>query len=598
MCVLKALQAKKRILPRGFWRRLAKRRKPRYISPMTQMRLHMVYTAAAGLGLALCACVWWWSFEYGLRQLQNHGEARLGLASDRLVARLEQFRQLPVLLAKEPVYRAALDRADPAVNERLQNLADQIGLAQLDLVDARGRVVASSGGGVDLRYRHRPEYRRAMNGALGFSFGTQPPDQRRRYAFAAGIGQGAKIGALVAHVDIDTLEASWRADPEIIFFAGPDGVIFIANRDEMILRALPNRAAPNLPARYGDGRLSEVPAQVETGFGHALWRGDGAVLARQNLHLSRPLPVVGLEAHILLDAGPVRRAAMVQTALAAAAYLALGLGLWAAQQRRRHLSDLLANEARANQRLEEKVTQRTEELRAAQRDLVQAEKLSALGKLSAGISHELNQPLAAIRSFSENARVFLDRGNGAQVDDNLEEISQLTDRMARIIKNLRAFVKNEHEPTTEVDVVQVVQDSLALARVHLETSEVRLHWRAPAPVWVRGGQVRLQQVVVNLITNAVDAMQGQDRRDLWIDLRLGDRVHLSVRDTGPGLRAPDRIFEPFFTTKSVGNAHGMGLGLSISYGIVQSFGGDITGANHPEGGAVFTVSLSSAEGRG
>ena len=127
-------------------------------------------------------------------------------------------------------------------------------------------------------------------------------------------------------------------------------------------------------------------------------------------------------------------------------------------------------------------------------------------------------------------------------------------------------------------------------------SDVKIHWDRPdKPVWVIGGGVRLQQVVLNLITNATDAMDGQVDKQIWLDISRKSDVQLQIRDNGPGLEDKDKIFEPFYTTKSVAGGDGIGLGLSISYGIVQSFGGQIVGENIPDGGAVFTVGLTSAE---
>jgi two-component system C4-dicarboxylate transport sensor histidine kinase DctB len=231
-------------------------------------------------------------------------------------------------------------------------------------------------------------------------------------------------------------------------------------------------------------------------------------------------------------------------------------------------------------------------LQRAQDDLVQAAKLSALGKMSAGISHELNQPLMAIRSFSENAATYLARGDRAKAESNLARVAELAARMARIIKNFRAFARQEKEIVGRVDLVQAITASVDLAESRMKTHDVVLNLDLPEhPIWVQGGEVRLQQVVLNLISNAIDAMVGTDPRVISISVAAGPPVVLIVRDTGPGIAEPDKVFEPFYSTKSIGEAEGVGLGLSISYGLVQSFGGNIRGANAPEGGAIFTVEL-------
>ena len=133
---------------------------------------------------------------------------------------------------------------------------------------------------------------------------------------------------------------------------------------------------------------------------------------------------------------------------------------------------------------------------------------------------------------------------------------------------------------------------MELTQARLRECSVRLDW-VPQPrgeLFVRGGEVRLTQVFVNLINNAADAMLEQEERLIRIMINSGDRLAVTVRDIGPGLKEPEKVFEPFYSTKAVGSAEGMGLGLSISYGLVQSFGGNIRGRNTGTG-AEFTVEL-------
>ncbi len=166
--------------------------------------------------------------------------------------------------------------------------------------------------------------------------------------------------------------------------------------------------------------------------------------------------------------------------------------------------------------------------------------------------------------------------------------------MGRIIRNLRAFARQEVEDVTAVDLVKAVHAALDLAAARIRDAEIDLRIDLPTQsVWVQGGDVRLQQVVLNLISNAIDAMADSAVRHLSVEVLPGAPVRLYVRDTGPGLDEPGKVFEPFYSTKSIGEAEGMGLGLSITYGLVQSFGGNIKGYNSPEGGAVFCVELKA-----
>ena len=204
----------------------------------------------------------------------------------------------------------------------------------------------------------------------------------------------------------------------------------------------------------------------------------------------------------------------------------------------------------------------------------------------------------AIQSFAENGQAFMARGQRDVAAQNLGKISELAHRMGRIIRNLRAFARQESEPLGNVDVARVVDAVLELLTPKITKAGVRVHWDAPDGIIVRAGEVRLQQVVLNLAANAIDAMELSDRKVLTISVAHdADRIILSVRDTGPGITEPEKIFDPFYTTKAIGAAEGMGLGLSISYGLVQSFGGMIRGRNHVDCGAVFAVTLIPTDGQ-
>ena len=271
----------------------------------------------------------------------------------------------------------------------------------------------------------------------------------------------------------------------------------------------------------------------------------------------------------------------------------IGAGLVALGQRRRRLSERLVVEAAANARLEARVDERTAQLRQAQDQLVQAGKLTALGQMSAGISHEVNQPLAAIRNFASNGIKLIERDRIAEAQDNLDQITVQVDRINRIIKNLRGFARNESERVEPVDLVAVVHDALRLAERRLREEGITVETALPpSPVMVSGGPVRLQQVIVNLMGNAMDAMRDQPDKRLSLTTEHaidGNTVRLRVSDTGSGLVEPDRVFEPFYTTKRPGD--GVGLGLAISSGIVNDLGGRLTARNAEGGGAVFEMQL-------
>jgi two-component system C4-dicarboxylate transport sensor histidine kinase DctB len=213
--------------------------------------------------------------------------------------------------------------------------------------------------------------------------------------------------------------------------------------------------------------------------------------------------------------------------------------------------------------------------------------------MSAALSHEFNQPLAAVKAYAENAATFLDRGRADEARANIGLISSMADRMASISKHLRNFARRPQDKTGPVPIRAVIEDALEVMRPRLDSATARLNLVLPdEDIWVIGGRVRLQQVIVNLIGNALDAMEALHRPEMHLTLSVADGLcRLALRDTGPGLSedALAQAFDPFFTTKAPGK--GLGLGLSISYNIVRDFNGRLMVANHPEGGAVFTVEL-------
>ena len=552
------------------------------------------------------AGVWRYGYVQALNQLADRGEADLTLATDRITGQLQLYQQLAVLTAQHPDVTAVLNNGPvQGIKPFLQGVADKTGALDVAVVDPMGRVLSSASGAAGRSLGASNAFSLAMQGALGEEHGVA--GQTRVYTFAAPVfgAAGPVIGALVVVVDVERVEAEWRGARPAVFLTDKARLVFISNRPEILFwqRATPGLVPP-------DGSTPEF--SVSWVAGHEIWHEKWSpYLPSKAMHLVRDIPMIGMQAEAMIDVTPAQRLAGLQAALVVALCLVFGAMLFLATERRRTLT-------LANARLEGRVAERTAELstanaalrhevlertaaeaalKKAQADLVQAGKLSALGQMSAGISHELNQPLMAIQQYAENGALYMERGNGEAVSQNLGRIADLARRMARIIKNLRAFSRQESEPVTRVNLVQVVENSLELSEARLRNEGVAIEWSRPnAPIWVMGGEVRLGQVLVNLISNAMDAMANSPQRRIAISITQSDaRVTMEVADTGPGIRELERIFDPFYSTKEVGASEGMGLGLSISYGLVQSFGGAIRGRNRAQGGAVFSVELTASQ---
>ena len=279
-----------------------------------------------------------------------------------------------------------------------------------------------------------------------------------------------------------------------------------------------------------------------------------------------------------------------------AVLLLIAVTLW---QRQRAVRQKLASQAAlqaAHDSLESTVVARTAQLRAAQNELVHAGKMSALGEMSAGMVHELNQPLTALRTLSESAGILLEQGRPDDVRGNLQRIGAMVDRLARLTAQLKTFAHKGDGTRVAVPLARGIADARALLAQVLKEAEVTVDVDLqPAALGVMADEAVLGSVFVNLMKNAIDAMRAVPRRTLRIEARSRDgRALVSFSDTGQGIRADilPRLFEPFVTTKPAGA--GLGLGLVISAQLVRGLGGSLRATNREEGGACFTVDLPVA----
>ncbi|WP_428031668.1 ATP-binding protein [Ancylobacter sp.] len=228
-------------------------------------------------------------------------------------------------------------------------------------------------------------------------------------------------------------------------------------------------------------------------------------------------------------------------------------------------------------------------------ELVQSAKLAALGQMAAGIGHELNQPLAAIRSHAHNGAVLLARGRTGDAAESLGRIEGLTVRMAQSIAHLKRFARRPEPEIGPVSLEAVIEGALSLFAQRIADEHIEVVRAVPAGLHVLAEDVRLEQVVVNLIANAMDAVHGTPHRRIVVQARRGaDHVSIEISDTGMGIEDGRRtdIFDPFFTTKPPGA--GLGLGLSLSFNIIRDFGGRLLLKESSPAGSTFAIELREA----
>lgn len=566
--------------------------------------LKRIATGLLAAYLAATVAVVWFTYRQSLQgdlsRLAEAGAIRVEQAAERLVNQLTSYQILTNTIADDPRIVAALGR--PALTDGVADLLRAyvltFGAERVELLDRSGAVLASSDAGAgQISRAGSPLVSAALNGRLGRDHGLEAG--QRQFRISRGVVPEAPPaqGAVIVTVAVDALEFEWAVVPEAIAFFDREQVAFVSNRQSLLLRQI----AGGRGAETGDtveGRFDPFPSYRTVDIdGFEIWRfADPPDLPAEAMVVRRRVPHLGMTALGFLDISAARQTAQREAGLAATimtviSLIAVVIALW-----RRRLADRLALETALNARLESRVEERTAELRRTQNQLIQASKMTALGQMSAGISHELNQPLAAILNFAENAARFIDSGRPDSARRNFQQIAEQVRRVDRIIRHLRGFARNESEPMEKVDLVAVLQEALGLVDASLRKAGIEVETVLPAdPVHVQGGKVRLQQVIVNLLNNAMDAMADTGRPRLRIRLEVaGSEVRLTVQDSGPGIEDPSRVFDPFYTTKELGASKGLGLGLSISYGIVGSFGGEITADNAPDGGGRFVVSLPLA----
>jgi two-component system C4-dicarboxylate transport sensor histidine kinase DctB len=590
---------------------------------------------AAALCVALGVFVHHSTYASHLAADKRAAARRVEFFALSLEALLARNEALPGLMALEGRLAALLDAATPATRDAAnRHLEAAVRIADVSaayVMDGEGLTLAASNWNrpfsfVGQRYDFRPYFQDAIAGRTGRFYGIGATTGEAGYFLASRVrtARGAQ-GVIAVKVALEPFEQAMRQSGEVVFVADREGVILLSAEADWKYRVLEPMSARTLerlkPTRqYGSQALQPLVPGVAIGAQRESLRlvRDGAE-AEFSL-TAKPVGQLGWRMVMLTDRSAAKTAAAVAgSAASLGAALLIGLFMYWRLSRRRREERLAAQQAleAVHDSLEARIARRTAEVTAANRALeervatlkqteeilrqtrdgaVQAGKLAVLGQMSVGMSHELNQPLAALHTLSDNAILLLDKNRTEETKENLALISQLAARMGRIVRQLKAFARKEPAPLGPVDVAEALEHALML----VDSMRQALHADIvveplAAGLRVKADAVRLEQVLVNLVRNGLEAMAGGDPPLLRIRAeRLGKRVAIVIRDAGPGIppAALSRLFEPFFTTKPVGQ--GLGLGLALSLVIVEGFGGRLEGCNAEGGGAEFRVVLEAA----
>lgn len=599
------------------------------------------------ISLGLLFCMWQaaqLARERALSNLQDDAENELRLSAANLNGYLLRYDYLPQMLAtREGVQRFLASPAsqDPMpLNMLLDRFRFTAGVSDVYLLNRDGDTIAASNWHrpntfIGQNYAFRSYYIDAIAGGQGRFFGLGIKSLERGYYFSAPVWlddtspDAQPDGVLVVKVLLDDVEESWAEQDAELFVTDSDDIIFMASHPELRMNALypltdQQRQTLRETRRYAMEPLTPSGIEVDAPYGlgsQLVSFSQGPLSSGDYLSLTRPIPEFGWQMHILKPLTPVISAQWIAALMAGGLYgmVTLGAGIGWQRLRLRREREAFADRERntlarvrdelevsverrtrdlvaSNQRLSDEIEERRRaeaSLRQTQDELIQAAKLAVLGQLAAGINHELNQPLAAIRAYAENARRFMALARHEKADANLEQIVELTERMADISAQLRQFSRKSSERQESISVQACIDYALRLFQSRIREGNITIIQNWPdETLWVKGDLVRLEQVLVNLIGNALQAMKAVPAPQLTLGAHKGQQqVIISVADNGPGIPEEHlgHIFEPFFTTKAPGS--GLGLGLSISSRIMDDLGGKLQAANQPGGGARFTITL-------
>jgi two-component system, NtrC family, C4-dicarboxylate transport sensor histidine kinase DctB len=542
-----------------------------------------------------------WASHFYLTRFFSEGQntdstRRATLHAGVIQSTVQRHSVIPQLLSRDPVLIQALrmekhERAE----ERLRSLGEEIGGGSIFLLDAAGRVVAASDEGPRGQY-DAASLARAEDEGGGFSM-IENADGTDSFLYARRVmSDETLLGFVVVNVDLGQQEERWRTYNDQVVVTDSDGRILLTSEPNWRDQTLSNLLA----AGPGTSRVRQALRDARQSFGAPAY-----VYIAGAPHLLVEVPV-GFRNWRLVYFPTLEHVrtrvnsglSMIIMVLA----LLLALGFYQLSRRARAESRRIQRESEElrvlNRRLSSEIAarQRVEmNLKEAEQSLEQASKLAALGQMSAAVSHELNQPLAAMKTYLAGARLLLTRRRPDEALSSFQRIDDLIERMGGITRQLKSYARKGDMDVEPVDLRDSVRAALSMMAPQLGKLAIQLQTTLPSePAVAMADPLRIEQIIVNLLRNALDAVRGRDDKRIHILLVAAETILLSIEDNGPGLADPGKLFEPFYTTKKPGE--GLGLGLAISAGFAAELGGRLVARNAPDGGAIFELMLPRGRG--
>ena len=525
---------------------------------------------------------------------RNRAELRIALYSGNLLAELRQNAIVPQLLSRDPALIEALTRSDYSLStQRLISFVEEIGAASLMLYDIDGRTVAATDRNrLGASHRQEAYFVDALQ-SNSTVFSVIPRDTGGyRFFYSRRIQEGGtNLGVIAAEVDLQRFERAWAGISDAVIVTDSTGDIIMATEPRW-------RGLTESEALSNQTPQSAIERAIKATADWTALPADAYLQGEAVMRLSSRIPFRGWRITSYTTYASVREKVNGVLALEVMGFaILLALTFYALSRRtagraalfQRESAELRAlNAALQREVAERKRVQQT--LAVAEQTLEQSSKLAALGEMSAAVSHELNQPLAAMKTYLAGARLLMQRNRLEEALASFGRIDDLIERMGAITRQLKSYARKGQQQFSPFDMGEALASALSMMEPQLRQRQVQINRILPAaPVQVMGDRMRIEQVLVNLLRNALDATKSERNPTVEIILSAGETATLTVRDNGPGIEDLDSLFEPFYTTKQPGD--GVGLGLAISSGIVSDLGGRLTARNGQHGGAVFEMQL-------
>ena len=525
---------------------------------------------------------------------RNKAELRLALYSGNMISELQRTSVVPLLLSRDPAISEALSKGDfSRTTQRLIQVQADIGVASILLLDVDGRTVGATNRNLlGANYRSQAFFLDAQRSMDTVFSASVLPGGGYDFTYSQAVmADGKSLGVIVVAVDLAKYERAWAGLQDVVMVTDSEGTVVLATEPHWRGMALDEAIAAQDSPSSLDRALNATSNWTQT-------PPDAYLRGVAVLRTDARVPFRGWRMVTFTASDSVRERVngilaleiMGFAILMALTFYLLSRRAWSQTLSFRRESIELRQ---LNARLQREIAEREKvqkDLAVAELTLAQSSKLAALGEMSAAVSHELNQPLAAMKTYLAGARLLLQRKRHDEALSSFQRIDDLIDRMGAITRQLKSYARKGGEAFEPVDLRLCLSAALAMMEPQLKLRVVKITRALPRqPVMVMADRLRLEQVIINLLRNALDATKDERQPQIDLILSAGETATLTVRDNGHGISDLINLFEPFYTTKTAGE--GIGLGLAISSGIVTDLGGRLTARKSDAGVAVFEMQL-------